>query len=66
MKEKDYTTEAEEREQTIPEDMRYTYIGSLVNIDGVGYPVVAAIPLGTMKCTLPTAEEKISKLVEGK
>ena len=66
MKEKDYTTEAEEREQTIPEDMRYTYIGSLVTIDGVGYPVVAAIPLGTMKCTLPTAEEKISKLVEGK
>ena len=65
MKEKDYTTEAEEREQTIPENMRYTYLGSLVNIDGVGYPVVAAIPRGTTDCRLLTAEEIISKLVEG-
>ena len=65
MKEKEYTTEAEEREQTIPENMRYTYIGSLVTIDGVDYPVVAAISLGTTDCRLQTAEEKISKLVEG-
>ena len=65
MSQKEYITQAEGREQTIPENMRYTYIGSLVTIDGVGYPVVAAIPIGTMDCTLPTAEEKISKLVEG-
>ena len=62
---KEYVTQAEEREQTIPENMIYKYIGSLVTIDGVGYPVVAAIPLGTSECTLPTSEEKISKLVEG-
>ena len=65
MKEKDYTTEAEEREQTIPENMRYIYIGSLVTVDGVGYPVVAAIPLGTTECKLKTAEEKLLKLLEG-
>ena len=62
---KEYVTQAEEREQTIPENMRYTYIGSLVTVDGVGYPVVAAIPVGTRDYTLPTAEEKISKSVEG-
>ncbi|MBQ3331545.1 MAG: hypothetical protein IJG87_10260 [Ruminococcus sp.] len=62
---KEYVTQAEEREQTIPENKRYTYIGSLVTVDCVGYPVVSAIPLGTSECTLPTAEEKISKLVEG-
>lgn len=62
---KEYVTQAEERDQTIPENMRYTYIGSLVTVDGVGYPVVAAIPVGTKDYTLPTAEEKISKLVEG-
>ena len=62
---KEYVTQAEEREQTIPENMRYTYIGSLVTVDGVGYPIVAAIPVGTKDYTLPTAEEKISKLVEG-
>ena len=60
----DYVTQADEREQTIPENMRYTYIGSLVTVNGVGYPVVAAIPIGTKDCTLPTAEEKLSKLVE--
>ena len=65
MNEKNYTTEAEEKEQTITTGMRYTYIGSRVEIDGVGYPVVAAIPLGTADCRLLTAEEKISKLVEG-
>ena len=62
---KEYVTQAEEREQTIPKNMRYTYIGSLVKVDGVGYPVVAAIPIGTKDRTLPSAEEKISKLVEG-
>lgn len=65
MREKEYITQAEEREQIIPENMRYNYIGSLVTIDGVGYPVVAAIPIGTTDCRLLTAEEKITKLVEG-
>lgn len=65
MSKKEYVTQSEEREQNIPENMRYTYIGSLVTIDGVSYPVVAAIPLGTADCRLQTAEEKISKLVEG-
>jgi len=66
MSKKEYVTQAEEIEQNIPENMRYTYIGSLVTVDGVGYPVVAAIPAGTKDCMLPSAEEKISKLVEGK
>lgn len=65
MNEKNYTTEAEEREQTISAGMRYTYIGSRVEIDGVGYPVVAAIPLGTAEIQLKTAEEKMLRLVEG-
>ena len=65
MNKKEYITQAEERDQTIPENMRYTYIGSLVTVDGVGYPVVAAIPLGTTDCRLLTAEDKISKIVEG-
>lgn len=63
---KEYVTQAEEREQTIPENTRYTYIGSLVTVDGVGYPVVAAIPLGTHDHRLPTAEETLIKFVEGK
>ena len=62
---KEYVTQAEEREQTIPAGMRYTYIGSRVEIDGVGYPVVAAIPIGTADCRLLSAEEKMLKLVEG-
>ena len=62
---KEYITQAEEREQTIPAGMRYTYIGSRVEIDGVGYPVVAAIPLGTAEFQLKTAEEKMLKLVKG-
>ena len=62
---KEYITQAEEREQTIPAGMRYTYIGSRVEIDGTYYPVVAAIPLRTTECRLLTAEEKMLKLVKG-
>lgn len=60
MNDKNYITQADDREETIPDDMRYTYIGSSVEIDGKSYPVVAAIPLGTADCSLPSAEESKS------
>lgn len=60
---KDYSTQADCKKQNIPENMRYFYIGSLVDIDGKKYPVSAAIPLGTQKCQLPTAEEIIIKII---
>ena len=66
MNDKNYITQADDREETIPDKMRYTYIGSSVEIDGKSYPVVAAIPLGTADCSLPSAEEKLMKLVQGK
>ena len=32
MNDKNYITQADNREETIPDDMRYTYIGSSVEI----------------------------------
>lgn len=66
MKEKSYTTEEKERENNMLNDIRYTYFGSCVEIDGTGYPVVAAIPFGKFSRQLPTATEKLQKLVAGK
>ena len=65
MNDKNYITQADDREETIPDDMRYTYIGSSIEIDGKSYPVVAAIPLGTSDSVLPTASEKLLKIIEG-
>lgn len=66
MDEKDYTTEEKERENAIPSDIRYAYFGSRVEIDGIGYPVIAAIPFGRLSGQLPTAAENLQKLVAGK
>lgn len=66
MKEKCNKTKADERKQIIPKNIRYTYFGSLVEIDGIGYPVVAAIPFRRAIFEFPTATEKLLKLVEGK
>ena len=66
MSEKDYTTEAEEREQFLSDDIRYTYLGSRVEINGTGYPVVAAIPFMRANKQIPTAADTIQKLLEEK
>lgn len=66
MKEKSYTTETKERTQALSDNVLYTYFGSCVEIDGTGYPVVAAIPFGKFSRQLPTATEKLQKLVAGK
>ena len=66
MDEKVYTTEEKERENTLPSDIRYAYFGSRVEIDGTGYPVIAAIPFGRLSGQLPTAAENLQKLVEKK
>lgn len=66
MKEITYTTEEKERENTLPIDIRYAYFGSRVEINGTGYPVVAAIPFGGICGQLPTATEELKKLVAGK
>ena len=66
MNENDYTTEENERAQTLPDNIRYSYFGSRVEINGVGFPVVAAIPFGRMSRALPTATDKLKILAEGK
>ena len=66
MYEKVYTTEEKERENTLPSDIRYAYFGSRVEIDGTGYPVIAAIPFGRLSGQLPTAAENLQKLVAEK
>ena len=66
MKEKTYTTEANDKEQFESKNVCYTYFGSRVEIDGIGYPVVAAIPFGKFSRQLPTATEKLQKLVARK
>ena len=66
MNEKSYTTEEKERENALPSGIRYAYFGSHVEIDGTGYPVVAAIPFGRLCGQLPTATEELKKLVAGK
>ncbi len=63
MNEKSYTTEEKERENALPNGIRYAYFGSRVEIDGIGYPVVAAIPFGRLCGQLLTAKEKLQKLV---
>ena len=66
MDEKEYTTEEKERENALPNGIRYAYFGSRVEIDGTGYPIVAAIPFGRLSGQLPTATENLQKLVAGK
>ena len=61
MSKMDYTTE--ERDNALPNGMHYAYFGSRIEIDGTGYPVVAAIPFGRLCGQLPTATEKLQKLV---
>ena len=66
MNAKNYTTEAEEREHRLCDDIRYTYLGSRVEINGTGYPVVAAIPFMRANDRIPTAADTIQKMLEGK
>lgn len=66
MKEKCSITKVDEEKQIIPKTIHYTYFGSRVEIDGIGYPVVAAIPFRKAIFEFPTATEKLLKLVEGK
>lgn len=66
MSEKEYTTESEQMENPIPKNVRYTYFGSRVEIDGIRYPVVAAIPFGIISRQLPTAKQSLLKLIKEK
>lgn len=66
MNKNNYTTEENERAQTLPDNIRYSYFGSRVEINGVGYPVVAAIPFQRTSRALLTATDKLKKLAEGK
>ena len=66
MNENNYTTEENERTQTLPDNIRYSYFGSRVEIAGVGYPVVAAIPFMRAIKQIPTAADTIQKLLEEK
>lgn len=61
---KNHTTKANEIEQTKYKNVRYSYFGSRIEIDGVGYPVVAAVPFGRASRHLPTAEEKLLIFIE--
>lgn len=66
MSEKEYTTEAEQIENPIPKNVRYTYFSSRIEIDGIRYPVVAAIPYGIVSHQLPTTEQSLLKLIKEK